>query len=207
MSRLSASPRPVARSPGLPGLLALNLALALALALGLGVSPRAVAQETQLRPGLWEQETQLVATDPRQQAALEQMRKQFESMPPAQREQLEAMMARQGIGLGAQPNSLRLCLTREQLARGDLSSAQPGCTQEVVERSATRVRFRFSCVAEGDRPASSGEGDFVVEGPTAYHGTFNVESERQGKKERVQMSTQAKWVGSDCGAVQPSKTR
>lgn len=54
----------------------------------------ATASAQQIKPGLWENTSQMGGA---MGAPMAQMQQQMASMPPAQRKQMEAMLAQQGI--------------------------------------------------------------------------------------------------------------
>lgn len=182
--------------------------LALGLALMAATTLPAWAAGPVLKPGLWEHEVQVRSRSGQAEAAMAQMRKQLEGMPPAQRQQFEAMLAQQGMQLGgssgkANVQSFRVCLTREQAEQGEIAPPEEGCTQEVLERSAKRMKLRFNCVATGDRPASKGEGEITVVSDSAYTGKSVLETAVNGKPEQLQLDQSARWVAGDCGQVKP----
>ena len=59
----------------------------------------ATASAQQIKPGLWENTSQMGGA---MGAPMAQMQQQMASMPPAQRKQMEAMLAQQGIRMDAQ---------------------------------------------------------------------------------------------------------
>jgi hypothetical protein len=127
-------------------------------------------------------------------------------LPPAQRRMVEDMMAKQGVGVGGSGggnNTIKMCVSAEQAARSDLPQRQDGhCTQEVLERSGAKVRYRFTC--GGERPAS-GEGEYTMTSPTEYSGRSTITSTVKGQPEKVEVTNSGRWLGSDCGNIQPMK--
>jgi hypothetical protein len=78
---------------------------------GLLCAGAASAQQPKLEPGLWEMTMRVSGTG--MDAAMAQMQAQMASMPPEQRKMVEKMMAGKGVGVGAKPNTVRVCITPE----------------------------------------------------------------------------------------------
>lgn len=59
---------------------------------------------------------------------------------------------------------------------------------------------RCSCNTE---PPANGEGQFTVANPKAYTGSSTVNTVVQGQPERMLVSTNGRWIGTDCGTLTP----
>lgn len=160
----------------------------------------AQAQSAQkFRPGLWEHSFSMQSQGGQIESAMQQMQQSMASLPPEQRKMMEEMMAKQGVGLGAGGNSVKVCLSREDAER-DLPPQQKGCTQD-VKRSGNVWQVAFQCKGP---PPSSGEGRMTLLSPTAYTGNFDILTEVANKPERIRMSNSGKWLGADCGQIRPT---
>ncbi|MFI8746407.1 DUF3617 domain-containing protein [Pseudomonas sp. NPDC077186] len=161
-----------------------------ALPLALCLSP-VMASALDLQPGVWEVSSHNMQVGGQAMPGMEQMLAQLQNLPPEQRQMMENMMAEQGIKLGA--GGVQMCLTAEQIAAQDipLHDAESGCSNEILERSDQRWRFRFSC------PDAQGEGEtqFVSdrEFTTKVTGTYNGQPSS--------MESRARWVSADCGSL------
>jgi hypothetical protein len=164
--------------------------------------PASAQTAFKLQPGLWEQSMTMKTASGEMEARMAQMQQQMASMPPEQRKMIEDMMAKQGVGMGARSNSVRVCVSAEQAARGDMPQHDGNCKQELLERTGTTVRYRFACT--GERP-TSGEGEYTMTSPTAYNGRASVVTQIKGKPEKIDMTQTGRWVGADCGTIQPLK--
>jgi hypothetical protein len=163
-------------------------------------SPLALAQAgPKLNPGLWEHAFTVKTQGGKMEKAMKEMQQALASMPPEQRRQMEAMMAKQGMGIGPQGNTVKVCMTKEDVERDQPPPAQDGCTQ-TAKRSGNVWTISFRCPGP---PPSTGDGTITIQGPTAYGGVINVTTEVQGKAERVEMSTSGKWLGANCGNIKP----
>ena len=92
-------------------------AIALTTALLLtGVLAPAQAQVQKMRPGLWEHSVAMKSQSGEMEAAMAQMQKSMASMTPAQRKQMEQMLAQQGVamGPGGSTTTVKVCISPEQ---------------------------------------------------------------------------------------------
>ncbi len=167
------------------------------LALAMALPGPAMAQQ-RLKAGLWEHAVTIQSASGEADAALAKMQQQLASMPPDQRKMVEQMMAKQGVAAGAKPNTVRICLSQEQVDRDDMPRQQ-GCTQ-TIKRSGNVLNVAFQCQGP---PPTSGEGEVTIASPTAYSGRFQTRSEVQGKPQTMTMKQSGQWVGADCGALKP----
>ncbi|MBI5276869.1 MAG: DUF3617 domain-containing protein [Burkholderiales bacterium] len=161
----------------------------------------ASGQAQALKPGLWEV-TNKMGGNAQMDQAMAEMQKQMAAMPPEQRRQMEAMMQQRGMQMpGAGPGgamSMKLCMTREMAERKEMPMQQ-GCTITKLQASGNTTNLAFTCAS----PPSSGEGQFTAMGPDAYASRMTVRTVVQGKQETMTMDGTGKWLGADCGSVQP----
>jgi hypothetical protein len=116
---------------------------------------------------------------------------------PEQRKMIEQMMAQKGLamgGRGALGSSIRVCVSKEQAERLDMPQREGHCTQEIVQRSASTIKVKFSCAGN---PPSSGEGEINFLSPTAYNGRMTVHTQIEGQPERMNMSQTGTWLSDD----------
>lgn len=160
----------------------------------------APAAAQSLKPGLWEVQSRM--NNPQMDQAMAEMQKQLAAMPPAERKQMEAMLARQGVGM-AKPAAgggmaMQVCMTREMVERNDVPM-QEGCKITSQQRSGNTTKMAFSCA----NPPSSGEGQFTHAGPEAYSSRMTVRTTVQGRTETTTMEGAGKWLKADCGNIKP----
>jgi Protein of unknown function (DUF3617) len=164
------------------------------------------AQAQKIRPGLWENTVSMKSGGGEVEAAMAQMRAQLASMPPEQRAQVEAMMARQGMGMApGKPNTVRSCISPEMANRNEFHPGDKNCKSTGHSRSGNTVRFKFAC--ESERGAAEGEGEFTLVSDTETKGKMWVNAMRQGKAFRMDMESGSKWVAADCGDIKPPPAR
>lgn len=169
----------------------------IAAALTLG-SLHAVAQ-TQA-PGLWEHSFKMKSQDGELEKGMAEMQKQMAAMPPAERKQVEQMMAGRGMSMGAQGTTVKVCVTKEDVARKAEPQFREGCTQQVVQRSASSMKVKFEC--SQPRPMS-GEGEMTFISDKAYTGKSTMTSQADGRAQQMTMEMAGKWLAADCGDVKP----
>ncbi len=172
-----------------------SVLIAAALTLG---SLHAVAQ-TQA-PGLWEHSFKMKSQDGELEKGMAEMQKQMAAMPPAERKQVEQMMAGRGMSMGAQGTTVKVCVTKEDVARKAEPQFREGCTQQVVQRSASSMKVKFEC--SQPRPMS-GEGEMTFISDKAYTGKSTMTSQADGRAQQMTMEMAGKWLAADCGDVKP----
>lgn len=165
----------------------------------------AATQAQSIKPGLWEM-NQKVGGSAQMDQAMVQMQQQMANMPPAQRKQMEDMLAKQGMNMptpGAGGGMvMKVCITPEMAAKQDMPMQTEGdCTSAVTSRSANALKMNFVC----KNPPSTGEGTYTFSGDTAYTMKMVMNTTHKGKPQTVTMDGQGKWVSAACGAVKPLK--
>lgn len=161
------------------------------------------AHAQKVAPGLWENTVSMKSGSGQLEAAMAQMREQMARMTPEQRQQIEAMLASRGAGVGmaaGQPTTLKVCVTPEQAANDDFARHDGHCKTTSTERSGKTVRIRFVC--EGERK-TSGEGEFTIDSDKSHRGHMVVDTTVKGRPERIEMDSTGRWLSADCGAVKP----
>ncbi|MDO9381238.1 MAG: DUF3617 domain-containing protein [Hyphomicrobiaceae bacterium] len=160
----------------------------------------AIAQS--LKPGLWEISSKMGGSAEMDQA-MAQMQQQMASMPPAQRKQMEEVMAKQGMSISAAPGggiSSKICMTREMAERNELPQSQQGnCKSSLSPRTGNTQKVSYTCT----QPPSSGEGQITWLGSEAYTMKMVNSTTVKGKAEKMTLDGSGKWLSADCGAVKP----
>jgi Protein of unknown function (DUF3617) len=160
----------------------------------------AVAQSA-TKPGLWEITSKMSSpTNPQMAKQMEEAQKMMASMPPAQRKQMEEMMAKQGVnvnfGAGG-ANSVKLCISPEMASRPPIEQ-KDGCTYKFSQSGSTH-NFSFQCA----KPPSDGQGQMTFSGADNYSGNMRMNSMEGGKKETVDMQISGKFLSASCGNIKP----
>ncbi|HYF09890.1 MAG TPA: DUF3617 domain-containing protein [Acetobacteraceae bacterium] len=155
-----------------------------------------------LKPGLWEITNRMQTAGGQMENQMAEMQKQMASMPPEQRKMMEDMMARQGVQMGKGPAggmSTRICLTREMIDRNEVAQQRSDCKTTTHSKTGNTVKMAFTCT----NPKSSGEGQITYTSPEAYNMKMVVNTEIDGRMEKVNMDTTGKWLSADCGNLKP----
>lgn len=143
----------------------------------------------EVKPGLWEMEFDAQGMGPEAQAAMKQM----ESMPPAQRKQMEAMMAQMGVSMGAKAGSVRFCITPEQAKANDVPVQDDGdCKNKVLSRSDKSMKAEFKC------PDTQGIATVNFLSPTQYETKVDAKVIEGGQQRTIQQTLKSKWVRASC---------
>jgi len=149
-----------------------------------------------LKPGLWELSSKMEADgkgiDP--QASLA---KAMAKMPPEKRKQMEAMMAKSGLGV-ASNGARRVCFTEAMFKDPGSFSTSPEqrrCETKIKQQSSTSMEMEFSC-----KDGASGVGTWKT--PTSESFTSHMEFKTaKGRASNFEQS--GKFLAKDCGDVKP----
>lgn len=151
-----------------------------------------------MKPGLWEMNNKM--SGGQMDSAMAEMQKAMAGMSPAERKQMEAMMAQRGVKMAPAADggmAVQVCMTKEQVERNDVPM-EKGCTATRNERSGNKVKFAFTCT----NPPSSGEGETTFSSD-AYTSHMKIKSVVNGKPETMTIDGKGKWLKADCGNVKP----
>lgn len=173
---------------------------ALLLLAGLAGAASLSAHAQTMKPGLWEFK-QTPQLDPAHQAKMAEAQKAMDSMPPERRQMIEQMMAQRGVSVNMAGGAITIktCITKEQAERNVAPVSQQGkCTQE-VKRSGSVIQTHFVCTD----PASEGDATVTLRGSEGFTNDVTIRRQAQGKTETTRVSGEGRWLGADCGSIQP----
>ena len=154
-----------------------------------------------MKAGLWEVRTIKQVVDGQDmQAQMRQMQQELAGLPPQQRKQMEAMMGRQGIGMGP-GGATRICIS-EEMARRDAPVVDPDgrCQPSKVSRSGNTVRYEIDCNVDGRR--SQGKGESTFSGNSVHSRLDMVTTDASGRH-TLQSESQMTYLGPDCRGLAP----
>lgn len=155
--------------------------------------------QQQMRSGLWEHSFTMQSQSGEMEKGMREMQQQLSNMPPEQRKMMEQMMASQGMQLGPNGQTVRVCISEEQAAQGMPPQSDSNCRQEVIERKGDTIKFRFHCPGN---PPSSGQGEVTFSSPTRYNGKSTISTMVNGQSETVTTVQSGKWLSYECGDLQ-----
>jgi len=181
-----------------PALLTLATAL-------VALAGAAVADMAHPTAGLWEYTTSTKMSGGDLDAKQAQLQQQMASMTPEQRAMMEKAMAGRGIQMnaGGTGTTLRVCVSKEQAAKDPAPPKDGRCEHQVVERTGSSMKYRFTCQGENGRPPTTGEGTWTMTSATSWTGTSVIDTTVQGKPTHMNQTMTGKWLGADCGDVKP----
>ena len=194
-------PSPRRAFPPLPA--ALATAGVAALAAGTLVAT-ARAESLHMQPGLWEQTMTLKSQSGEMESRMAEMQQRLAAMPPEQRAMVQAQMARSGVQMGARGTTFRVCISKAMAERDPAPPKESRCEHSAMTRTGTSVAYKFSCAGSPGHPPTNGEGTFTMTSSTSYSGVSTMTTESGGKADRMDATAIGKWLGNDCGDVQPA---
>lgn len=150
-----------------------------------------------IKPGLWEIQTK-TTVDGRPMPDIGEMMK---NLPPEAQKQMEARLARQGVGAGFNALGMQACVTPEMADRNNAPVAHADCTTEYSGRSGNKQSFRINC----PRTGVVGEGETIFESSESYTTHMKTSVRRGTHLQATTMETHAKWLGPNCGQMQSAK--
>lgn len=154
----------------------------------------------QLKPGLWELSNRVASASQETMAVMAAAQQQMANMAPEQRKAMEQMMAHHGVNMSlgdAGGVKLTYCLTKEMAEKQDLPAGQPGQCTTTRTPVAGGMNVTFNCT----KPPSSGNGQVIFNGNTAYTMRMNVNSTMRGKPQNMVVEGSGRWLSADCGGV------
>ncbi|NVM79258.1 hypothetical protein FHW83_005095 [Duganella sp. SG902] len=171
----------------------------LLLTLAMAAAAHAAAQ-TSIKPGLWELNNKVRTGNAQTDQAVSAALSQLAALPPAQRAQMEAMMAQNGISMpkagGDGGLTLTACVTPEMAARKELPLNQQGKCTSTQQPVAGGMNVSFTCT----NPASSGTGQIRFNGDQAYTMTMNVINNSGAGPQNATVESTGRWLGDTCPA-------
>lgn len=171
----------------------------LAISLALLAAVQAHAQTT-IKPGLWEMNNKVKTGNAQTDQALGLAMQQLANMPPEQRQQMEAIMARNGVSMPKQSGDggmlLTACVTPEMAAKKEIPLNQKGKCSSKQEQVPGGLNIAFSCTD----PASSGKGRIRFQGDSAYTMTMEVANSSGAGPQQATIESTGRWLSATCPA-------
>jgi len=90
-------------------------------------------------------------------------------MPPEQRQMMQAMMAKQGVGIAGNTMTGRVCMTKEMATSGGVPQSDAHCQNKEVSRTANSIKYSYTCTGkDAGKDAFDGLKRFFSEEEVAY---------------------------------------
>jgi hypothetical protein len=134
-------------------------------------------------------------------ASLEQMKRAMASLPPEQRERLQAMMNQSGIKQDGRAG-FRICISPEMAQRNSpLIDREGRCQPASVTKHGGTTDFQFSCTTNGI--SMSGKGQAIMLDNVIKTHTEVTTRTASGATHETQNDSEMTYLGSECGDVKP----
>jgi|SRR5690554_2856918 len=157
------------------------------------------ADDSSMKPGLWEHKIQFTSESGELEQMMSQLRQQLEALPPEQRGMLENMMKAQGVDFDFQSQTFKTCLSPEKAAEGSLALMKDNdCEETGRSTSGGSTTITFACSGQ-----TQADGTVTFDGDTLYTGQSNATVDLQGRPQKMSVNHQGEWQGNDCGDIQP----
>ncbi len=155
-----------------------------------------------LKAGLWEVHLVKQTVDGRDNSAqlaasLEHMKQQMASLPPEQRERMEAMMKQSGVQ--GSNGGFRICVSPEMAQRDapPVLDREGHCQPASIQRHDNSTDFQFSCTTNGI--TMTGKGHAAMLGNLIKTHTEVTTRTASGTTHETQNDSEMTYLGSDCG--------
>lgn len=177
--------------------------LAVAAVLGSGLSAALAAGPLPgappIKPGLWQvtmetQDAKGNSADPLARAAAA-----MKDLPPAAREQMEAMMKARGVSMDGAGGGTKVCLSKESFDQGKWQGMSKDCVVNYSTATGASWKWHSTCPTM----KSESDGEAIFTSPESYTIKMRMVSKMTGVEHTTNMTQSAKWLGADCGEVKP----
>jgi hypothetical protein len=162
----------------------------------LGMTVILPAQALELLPGLWEITSDNAVAESEQMPGIPDLLDRLDSLPEDERKAMKEILDAQGIRLAV--NGIRMCISEAQAKSWELRfKDEPGCTQEITERSDDRWAFRYQC------PDVKGSGETRLLSEREFVSVINNEYAEDKRSGPARLESHGRWVSADCGGLKP----
>lgn len=157
-----------------------------------------------MKPGLWEVNNKMQSSTGQLEQAMSMVHEQMAQMSPEQRKQMASMMAKNGmqmptVGAGGSM-SVKMCMTPDMASANKMPIQDVGnCTHKRSQVVGNIMKVSFNCT----RPDASGDGQVTFNSDKDYALKMRVTTSATGKPEVMNMDATGRWLGADCGNIQP----
>lgn len=158
-----------------------------------------------LKAGLWEVRLVKQTADGRDTSAqlaasLEHMKQEMASLPPEQRERMEAILKQNGVQ--GSNGGFRICISPEMAQRNAPPVDRNGhCQPASVQQHGSSTDYQFSCTTNGI--TMTGKGQAVMLGNVIKTHTEVTTRTASGATHETQNDSEMTYLGPDCGDIKP----
>lgn len=158
------------------------------------------AQAQTIKPGVWETSSKVSTADLQTSAALDMAMQQLGNLPPSQKAQMDAFLAKNGVSSPTVSTdgsiAVRACVTPEMAARKELPLNQKGQCTSTSTPVAGGLDVAFTC----KDPASSGRGKVTFVDDRNYTMAMDVTTTATGAQHDVKINSTGRWISATCPA-------
>jgi hypothetical protein len=146
-----------------------------------------------IKPGLWEIQNQTQVNGQQ----MPDMQKMMANLPPEAQARMKDAMAKNG-GLGMGSKGMTVCMTPDQIARGDVGnpSGNNHCKLVDMTHSGNQTTIKMHC----DSPQ---EADMTTEMTHVSDSEWHSASHMTSGQHVMDSTSSGKWLKADCGDVKP----
>jgi transketolase len=158
------------------------------------------ASAQSVKPGLWEVKSSMGKGFGKGMAAIAaNNKKMMAGMSAETRKEMEALQP--PIRYTDDDVITKACLTKEQASKLDKMWPQKGnCKEQRSPLVGGVMTVNVSCTD----PQSTGKGTIRFQGDTGFDMNMTSTTTMQGKAYEMKGTTSGKWLGADCGTIEPS---
>ncbi|MEY4765548.1 MAG: hypothetical protein RI907_2221 [Pseudomonadota bacterium] len=159
----------------------------------------ATTAQPPMKPGLWEVKLVTREMDGQPLPDMSAMMAQhMDKMPPGTRAKMEAQLKQRGVAMGA-GGAMKVCINQEMINAGQWQKHDGRCQNTNVSHSGDTWTVNFTC----QNPDAKGEVRTTFQSGEAFTSDMAMTMQRQGKETAMRLRSESKWLGADCGDVQP----
>ncbi len=157
-----------------------------------------------VKAGLWETNSTTQISGIAMPAMPQLTPEQLAQMPPEARARIEGMM--KGAAGSPRTTTTKSCITKEQLSK-PMFNSEKSCTYKLANSSSSMQQIHVECATGNTKTV----GDLTLQRIDSEHtkGDMTMKASGDGSTKgapqnmTIKMSMDAKWLGADCGSVEP----
>lgn len=158
-----------------------------------------LAAKIDMAPGLWDIKVQF-DDNSGVGKMLAEIERQLAALPEEQRTAMKAMLGSQ-TPKALTTQQTQVCITKEQIAQGQLPKSKNDCDQTIVEVGKGHYQVSMSCPES--QGGAKGTGDMLFSSPKSFKGNVQMSGSVQGMEQEIKLSQEGQWVSADCGDIKP----
>ena len=155
-----------------------------------------------IKAGLWEVMDLNFGNNDKGHNELDTIQSALKDLPAGMRDQMKALMKSRGVDVDSERGEIKACLTQQMLTEGRLQHAQTGCSVTETLHSSNNWKWHSSCPAL----KTESDGEVTFKTSETYASKITTSSNVSGHPTTTTISSNARWLGPDCGDIKPMST-